>query len=83
VEFLNDKDILYVAVDGNYPLYQLIQFYAGKNFSNLAILDDYETGKVLGEGGFGKVILGTEKLTKKKVAIKYIDVTEQCKYLPS
>jgi len=63
VEFLNDKDILYVALDG-------------KNFSNLAILDDYETGKVLGEGGFGKVILGTEKLSKKKVAIKYIDVTE-------
>lgn len=48
----------------------------GANFSNLAILDDYETGKVLGEGGFGKVILGTEKVSKKKVAIKYIDVTD-------
>jgi serine/threonine protein kinase len=75
VEFLNDKDILYVALDGKYSL--LINFLIlGKNFSNLAILDDYETGKVLGEGGFGKVILGTEKISKKKVAIKYIDVTE-------
>jgi len=63
VEFLNDRDILYVSMNG-------------ANFSNLAILDDYETGKVLGEGGFGKVILGTEKVSKKKVAIKYIDVTD-------
>lgn len=43
----------------------------------MAILDDYETGKVLGEGGFGTVNLATEKLSKKKVAIKYIDVSEQ------
>jgi serine/threonine protein kinase len=40
-------------------------------------LDDYEIGKVLGQGGFGKVCLAVDKVKKRKVAIKFIDVTEQ------
>jgi len=64
VEFLNDKDILYVAVNGD-------------NFNNCAILDDFEMGKTLGIGGFGKVVLATDKAKKRKVAVKFIDVTEQ------
>lgn len=64
MEYLNDKDILYCALKG-------------ENFNNCAILDDYEIGKVLGQGGFGKVCLAVDKVRKRKVAIKFIDVTEQ------
>lgn len=61
---MNDKDILYCALKG-------------ESFNNCAILDDYEIGKVLGTGGFGKVCLAVDKVKKRKVAIKFIDVTEQ------
>ena len=36
----------------------------GEDFSYSAILDDYELGKTLGVGGFGKVILGKNKETR-------------------
>jgi hypothetical protein len=36
--------VVYVALDG-------------EDFNNCAILDEYEIGEVLGEGGFGKVVL--------------------------
>lgn len=48
---INPGDILYLAVKG-------------EDFSYSAILDDYELGKTLGVGGFGKVILGKNKETK-------------------
>ena len=35
----------------------------------------YRTIRKLGQGGFGKVYLVEEKLTKVKYAIKYIDIT--------
>ena len=35
-------------------------------------LDDYEMGKIVGEGAYGQVILGEEKATGKKVAIKTV-----------
>ncbi len=60
----------------------------GEEFNNCAILDEYEIGKVIGEGGFGKVYLGRHKETNKKVAIKFMDIGEQrklnfvCIYLP-
>ena len=34
--------------------------------------------KKLGEGGFGKVMLGVHKRTKQKVALKFIKSTMQC-----
>lgn len=61
---MNDKDILYVALKG-------------EGFNNCAILDDYEIGKVLGTGGYGKVCLAIDKVKKRKCAIKFIDVSEQ------
>lgn len=64
VEFLNDKDTLYVALNG-------------ENFNNCAILDDFEMGWTLGQGGFGKVVLATDRVKKRKVAVKFIDVSEQ------
>ena len=57
-------DILYVAVEG-------------ENFNYCAILDEYELGRTLGEGGFGKVILGKHKETKEKVAIKFSDMSSE------
>ena len=54
-------DVLYVALDG-------------ETFNYCAILDDYEMGRTLGVGGFGKVILAKHKETHKQVAIKFSDV---------
>lgn len=49
----------------------------GEEFNNCAILDEYELGAVLGQGGFGKVVMGKHISTKKKVAIKFMDISEQ------
>lgn len=44
-------DILYIALKG-------------EDFNYCAILDDYEIGRTLGIGGFGKVVLGKHKENK-------------------
>ena len=49
-------------------------FYIGEEFNYCAILDDYELGKTLGVGGFGKVVLGKHREKKNEVAIKFTDV---------
>lgn len=66
IAFLKDKDVYYLALEG-------------EAFNNCANLDDYVIGEKLGEGGFGEVLLGTCKKTGKKVAIKFMDVSEYCK----
>ena len=53
----------------------------GEDFNFSAILDDYTIVKELGQGGFGKVLLGKHKEEKKEVAIKFMDVSENCKSL--
>ena len=58
---ISPNDILYFAP-------------AGEPFSYCAILDDYDLGRTLGVGGFGKVILGKHKEKKQQVAIKFTDV---------
>ena len=52
------------------------EFRVGEDFNYCAILDDYELGKTLGVGGFGKVVLGRHKENKTEVAIKFTDVGE-------
>ena len=42
------NDVLYIA-------------FKGEDFNYCAILDDYEIGRVLGQGGFGKVMLGKHR----------------------
>lgn len=44
-------------------------------------MDDYQIVKELGQGGFGKVMLGKHKEEKKEVAIKFMDVSENRTYL--
>jgi len=61
VQFIKTNDIFYVAFDG-------------EEFNNCALLDEYEMGQVLGEGGFGKVVLGRHLKSNKKVAIKFMDI---------
>jgi serine/threonine protein kinase len=34
----------------------------------------------LGEGGFGKVMLGKHKEKGNEVAIKYMDISDNCKW---
>ena len=46
----------------------------GEEFNFCAILDDYELGRTLGIGGFGKVVLGKHREKKSEVAIKFTDV---------
>ena len=70
--FLFDEDFNLIAPDD--VLYIALN---GENFNYCAILDDYELGKLLGEGGFGKVLLGTNKDTKEKVAIKFSDMSSE------
>jgi serine/threonine protein kinase len=53
--------------------------FDGEDFNNCALLDEYEMGQVLGEGGFGKVVLAKHVLTRKKVAIKFMDIQDQRK----
>ena len=55
------NDVLYIALNG-------------EAFNYCAILDDYDLGRTLGVGGFGKVVLAKHKETKKQVAIKFSDV---------
>lgn len=52
----------------------LFNFTIGEEFNFCAILDDYELGRTLGEGGFGKVVLGKHREKKNEVAIKFTDV---------
>lgn len=66
VQFIKNGDIYYVALDG-------------EEFNNCAILDEYELGEVLGEGGFGQVFQAKHKETKKLVAIKFMDISDQRK----
>jgi hypothetical protein len=40
IQFMKGDDVYYIALDG-------------ENFNNFAILDDYVTGDMIGEGGFG------------------------------
>ena len=55
-------------------LYDIIISYLNKID---CILDDYELGKTLGVGGFGKVVLGKHREKKNEVAIKFTDVGDQ------
>jgi hypothetical protein len=56
----------------------IFNIFAGEEFSYSAILDDYQIIKELGVGGFGKVMLGRHKEDKKEVAIKFMDISENC-----
>ena len=47
----------------------------GETFNFCAILDDYDIQHVIGQGGFGKVNLAVHKETRKKVAIKFMDIS--------
>ena len=51
--------------------------FTGEEFNYCAILDDFELGRTLGEGGFGKVVLGKHREKKNEVAIKFTDVGDQ------
>ena len=51
----------------------------GARFDHSAYLDDFETIKAVGEGGFGQVFLMRHKETGKEIAVKRMDISEYCK----
>lgn len=59
---LNNDDVVYLAAKG-------------EDFNYSSVLGDYNLDKVLGEGGFGKVYLATNRETGENVAIKFMDVS--------
>lgn len=76
---IGNGDILYFASKGKSILKRdiIIKFKIGEDFNYCAILDDYELGRTLGQGGFGKVLLGTNRETKQEVAIKFLECGDQ------
>jgi MAP/microtubule affinity-regulating kinase len=73
---------LYLALKGKhfFLIFKSVYLYIyniGEDFNYCAILDDYELGKTLGVGGFGKVILGKHRENKNEVAIKFTNVGDQ------
>jgi serine/threonine protein kinase len=76
---LNSGDIVYLAIKGmNFLFPKLILLFQtlGEDFSYTALLDDYNIVSELGQGGFGKVMLGKHKEEKKEVAIKFMDISD-------
>jgi len=47
-------------------------FLIGEDFDSNSTFSEYNMIKELGEGGFGKVLLGVHRKTNEKVAIKII-----------
>lgn len=60
IPFLKHEEVLYVS--------------KGEDFNVNTYYSEYEIIKYLGQGGFGKVVLGRHKKTKELVAIKIIQV---------
>ncbi|XP_051912253.1 uncharacterized protein LOC127594420 [Hippocampus zosterae] len=58
LRYLKDKDMLYLS--------------RGEEFDRSNCLSEYEIEKVIGEGGFGKVMLGRHKVSGQRVAIKFL-----------
>jgi MAP/microtubule affinity-regulating kinase len=73
---LNAGDIVYLAIKGISDIE--LKLLIGEEFSYAAILDDFQIVQELGQGGFGKVMLGRHKENGKEVAIKFMDISENC-----
>jgi MAP/microtubule affinity-regulating kinase len=58
-DYIKNGDVLFIS--------------KGEDFDQNSSFADYEIIKTLGEGGFGKVVLGIHRSTKEKVAIKFIN----------
>jgi serine/threonine protein kinase len=70
-------DIYYIAMNGKQI--EVLKPFLGENYNFNNIIDDYKLIRSLGEGGFGKVMLGKHKEKGTEVAIKYMDISENCK----
>ena len=69
IPFLKHEEVLYVS--------------KGEDFNVNTYYSEYEIIKYLGQGGFGKVVLGRHKKTKELVAIKIIQVRLISTLLPT
>lgn len=53
-------------------LFHHLYILKGEEFDANSSFSEYDITQELGEGGFGKVVLGIHRTTKQKVAIKII-----------
>ena len=72
---LHDDDVIYLR-NGDTLYYD----YKGREFEPTQIVDQYQKEDLLGQGGFGKVYKARHKETGQLVALKYIDLTDLCKF---
>lgn len=71
IDFLRSGATLYVSLGINY--FHSLLTKKGEDFDQNSCFSEYEIIRTLGEGGFGKVVLGIHKLTKEKFAIKIVN----------
>ena len=77
MQFISIGDIFYLAMDGKHSGCD----WLGEPYTYNNIIDDYKLIRSLGKGGFGEVMLGRHKEKGTDVAIKYMDISDNCKPL--
>jgi MAP/microtubule affinity-regulating kinase len=55
---------------------QILYASQGEEFDAASTFNVYKQLQVLGEGGFGRVILGEHRRTREKVAIKFLNTAQ-------
>ena len=58
-----------------HPFFKFTIYHKGEDYDQNSSFSEFEIIKTLGEGAFGKVVLAIHRLTKDKVAIKFINPT--------
>lgn len=77
LEYVKDEATLFASGGRNIEFFvfavtKSIIFMIGEDFDSNSTFSEYNMVKELGEGGFGKVLLGVHRKTNEKVAIKII-----------
>ena len=64
-----------IQIHIDFCLSNCLFLYLAEPFNFCAILDDYDIEKEIGRGGYGVVNLAINKETRKKFAVKFMDIS--------